>query len=84
MWEELEAGAVDVRQAEQARDDTDRLFARVFGTEEGQKVMGILKRWHVDPPVATPGADPSFAFYREGQRFVVQDIEARTRRAMHE
>jgi len=32
-------------------------------------------------PIAVPGADPSHAFFAEGQRNVVRDIEARINQA---
>jgi hypothetical protein len=83
-WEDLEqAPAPDQREVLQKREDTDRLFLRVLGTEDGKELMGMLKDWYVEPPVATPGTDPSWAFYREGQRMVIRDIEARLRRALH-
>jgi hypothetical protein len=84
-WEDLEAlAAPDVRAVEQKRDDTDRLHLRVLGTEDGKELMAWLRQQYVEPAVATPGHDASFAYYREGQRSVIQAIEARIRRALHE
>lgn len=80
-WEELDAEPVDVRDASQARKDMDRLVLRVFGGEDGDKLMTWLKAVYVDVPVATPGADPSFAFFAEGQRNVVRDLLQRMKRA---
>jgi hypothetical protein len=81
MWEELESPAPDMRDVAQKREDTDRLIARVFGDEDGQKLLELMRDWYVHPPVATPGTDASWAYYNEGKRFVIQDIEARLRRA---
>lgn len=82
-WEDLDPPAADIREVTQAREDLDRLFLRVFNSEDGNQLLEVLRKWYVEPPVATPGHDPSFAFYREGSRFVVQDIETRIRRALH-
>jgi hypothetical protein len=82
-WEDLEPPVADIREVTQQREDTDRLFLRIFHSEDGEKLLEILRKWYVDPPVATPGHDASFAYYREGQRMVIQDIETRIRRALH-
>ena len=82
-WDDFEQEAPDVRGVEQKRVDTDRLFLRVLGTDDGKELMVMLRQWYVEPPVATPGAPADHAFYREGQRHVIQDIEARIRRALN-
>lgn len=84
-WADLEEQAPpDIRDAMSKRDDTDRLFLRVFGTQDGKELMGMFRQWYVEPPVATPGTPTDYAFFREGQRALVQDIEARIRRALNE
>lgn len=80
-WEDLEAIPTDVRDAQQATDDLNRLCLRVLGDEDGQKLMEWLRTALLEQPVAVPGADSSFAFYREGQNSVVRDLEARVKRA---
>lgn len=83
-WDELEAigrDPEDVRDVKQARDDLARLTLRVFASDDGQKLLEWLKTVYVDVPIAVPGADPSHAFYAEGQRSVVRDIEARINQA---
>jgi hypothetical protein len=80
-WEDLETPAADVRDVSQQREDLARLTLRVFGTEDGQKLLAWLKQMYVDVPIAVPGADPSHAFFAEGQRNVVRDIEARINQA---
>ena len=77
-WEDIEqALPLDVRDVNQKRDDLDRLCLRVLGTEDGQKLMKWLREAVVEQPVALPGSDPSYAFYREGQNSIVKDLEAR-------
>jgi hypothetical protein len=43
--------------------------------------MKWLRQAVVEQPVALPGSDPSYAFYREGQNSIVKDLEARLIRA---
>jgi len=82
-WDELEAigKPSDIREANQQRDDLARLNLRVFGTEDGQKLLQWLRDVYVNVPIAVPGTDPSHAFFAEGQRTVVREIEARIQQA---
>ena len=82
-WDELDAigQTSDIREVDQKRDDLARLTVRVFGSEDGQKLLQWLRQMYVDVPVAVPGTDPSHAFFAEGQRTVVRDIEARIQQA---
>jgi hypothetical protein len=82
-WDELEAigKPSDIREANQQRDDLARLNLRVFGTEDGQKLLQWLRDVYVNVPIAVPGTDPSHAFFAEGQRTVVREIEARINQA---
>ena len=81
-WDDLDAMlSTDVREVEQKREDMARLCLRVFGTEDGIKLLDWLTERYVDVPVAVPGADPSHAFFAEGQRTVVRDIKARIEQA---
>jgi hypothetical protein len=80
-WEDLEAIPTDIRDATQAVDDLNRLCLRALGSEDGQKLMEWLRSALLEQPVAVPGSDPSFAFYREGQNSVVRDLEARIKKA---
>ena len=81
-WDEIEAlDTPDIRDADQKRDDLDRLMLRVFGDEDGQKLMAWMQQMFVDVPIAVPGTDPSHAYYADGQRSVVRDIQARIKRA---
>ena len=81
-WEELEQQQPsDIREVEQKREDLARVCLRVFATPDGKKLMEWLNQVYVNVPIAVPGADPSHAFYAEGQRAVVMDIQARINQA---
>ena len=81
-WEDLEqALPLDIRDVNQKRDDIDRLCLRVLGSEDGEKLLEWLRQAVVEQPVALPGSDPSYAYYREGQNSLVKDLEARLIRA---
>lgn len=82
-WEDLEHADIteDIREVKQQREDLARLCLRVFGNEDGQKLLEWLRQMYVDVPVAVPGIDPSHAFFNEGQRTVVRDLIARINQA---
>lgn len=83
-WDDLEnigQQTDDIRAAEQKRDDLARLTLRVFSSEDGQKLLNWMRDMYVNVPVAVPGTDPSHAFFAEGQRTVVRQIEARINQA---
>lgn len=82
-WEELDAigQTSDIREVDQKRDDLARLTLRVFSSEDGQKLLNWLRQMYVNVPVAVPGTDPSQAYFAEGQRTVVREIDARIRQA---
>jgi hypothetical protein len=82
-WDEINAigQALDIREVTQQREDLARLCLRVFGTEDGQKLFEWLRAVYINVPIAVPGTDPSHAFFAEGQRNVVRDIEARINQA---
>jgi hypothetical protein len=82
-WEELEAigQPSDIREVDQKREDLAKLTLRVFGSEDGQKLLQWLQHMYVNVPIAVPGTDPSHAFFAEGQRTVVRDIEVRIKQA---
>lgn len=82
-WDEINAigQTEDIRDVAQQREDLARLTLRVFSSEDGQKLLQWLKDMYVNVPIAVPGADPSHAFFAEGQRTVVRDIEVRIQQA---
>jgi hypothetical protein len=82
-WDEINAigETADIREVEQKREDLAKLTLRVFSTEDGQKLLQWLRDMYVNVPIAVPGTDPSHAFFAEGQRTVVRDIEVRIQQA---
>jgi glucose-6-phosphate dehydrogenase assembly protein OpcA len=76
-WEGLNEISLDIRDSQQAVEDLNKLCLRVLNTEDGQKLMGWLRASILEQPVATPGSDSSYAYYREGQNSIVRDLEAR-------
>tara|TARA_R110000787_G_scaffold238893_1_gene345051 strand:- start:1008 stop:1271 length:264 start_codon:yes stop_codon:yes gene_type:complete len=81
-WEDLEqALPLDIRAVTDKKDDLDRLCLRVLSNEDGKKFMEWLRKTVLEQPVALPGSDSSYAFYREGQNSIVRDLEARIIRA---
>jgi hypothetical protein len=78
-WDELEAigQPSDIREVDQKREDLAKLTLRVFGSEDGQKLLQWLQHMYVNVPIAVPGTDPSHAYFAEGQRTVVRDILVR-------
>ena len=77
-WDELEDPVPsDARDVQQGRADLNKLVLRVFTSEDGAKLLEWLEQTYVDVPVAVPGADSSYAYYADGQRFVIRDIKAR-------
>ena len=82
-WDEINAigQTSDIREVDQKREDLARLTLRVFSSEDGQKLLQWLRDMYVNVPIAVPGTDPSHAFFAEGQRTVVRDIEVRIQQA---
>ena len=81
-WDDLEQSLpLDIRDVKQQRDDTDRLCLRVFGNDDGKEMIAWLRQTILEQPVALPGSDSSYAFYREGQNSIIRDLEARIIRA---
>jgi hypothetical protein len=81
-WDSLaEADNTDYKKKMTDADDLARTCLRVFSTDEGQKLMEWLQETYVDVPVAVPGSDPSYAFYSEGCRNVVRDLQRKIKHA---
>ena len=81
-WDDLEQPLpLDIRAVTDKRDDLDRLVLKVMQTEDGKKLMEWLRQAIYEQPVALPGSDSSYAFYREGQNSIIRDLEARIIRA---
>lgn len=82
-WADIENldQAEDIREVKQQREDLSRLCLRVFGTEDGLKLLEWLRQMYVDVPIAVPGTDASYAYFADGQRAVIRDLEARIQQA---
>ena len=80
-WAGLQEQMTDIRSAEQAVDDLNKLCLRVLASEDGEKLMKWLRATLLEQPVAVPGSDSSYAYYREGQNSVIRDLESRILKA---
>tara|TARA_R100000951_G_scaffold43007_1_gene36163 strand:+ start:1158 stop:1409 length:252 start_codon:yes stop_codon:yes gene_type:complete len=64
-------------------DDLDLLYAKVFKSPEGQKVLSHMREITIEQPTWVPGEDPSYGYTREGMAQLVRIIEKRLRRTEH-
>ena len=64
--------------------EIDKVYMRVFSSEERQKVLNHLRSITIDQPAWTPGSDASFGYSREGQNSIVREIIQRMRRCNNE
>ncbi len=78
-WDDLEAMQQSLEPRESS--DTDKLCLRVFGTEEGQKLLKWLRDVTIEQPCWGPGSDPSYGYFLEGRCSLVKEIESRIHRA---
>ena len=82
-WDEL---ALTDEQEIDSKDFVDpqelnRLYFRVFNTEDGQKVLKHLRAITIEQPSFIPGESASYGYCREGQNSIVREIEERVQRA---
>lgn len=80
-WAGLQEQMIDVRSVDQAVEDLNKLCLRVLASEDGDKLMKWLRTTLLEQPVAVPGSDSSYAYYREGQNSVIRDLESRIQKA---
>jgi len=81
-WDGLRTIEPEIRQTnEEQRDDVDRLYLRVFGSDDGQKLLEHLRSLTIEQPTWYPGEDASHGYAREGQNSLVREIERRMMRA---
>ena len=78
-WDDLEEMQKAMTPPESS--DTDKLCLRVFGTEEGQKLLKWLRNQTIEQPCWGPGSDPSYGYFLEGRCSLVKEIESRIDRA---
>jgi hypothetical protein len=78
-WNDLLAPPAQLA-VENEADDLDKLFARVFSTRDGRKLMSHLRASTIEQPTWYPGEDASHGYAREGQNSLVREIERRIQR----
>lgn len=81
-WEGLRTVEPQTRLTQQDnQDDIDRLYLRVFGSEDGQQLLTHLRSLTIEQPTWYPGESASHGYAREGQNSLVREIEKRMQRA---
>jgi len=81
-WEGLRQVEPELRLTSQnEQDDIDRLYLRVFGSDDGQEILSHLRSLTIEQPTWYPGEEASHGYAREGQNSLVREIERRIRRA---
>lgn len=61
--------------------ELNRLYSKVFTTEEGQKVLTHLRGITIEQPTFIPGESASYGYCREGQNSIIREIQKRIERA---
>ena len=59
----------------------DLIYATVFNSPDGLKVLKHLESTTIDQPCWFPGTEASQGYFREGQNSLVRQINSRIRRA---
>ena len=77
--QEVDPQIADKQQVD--KDDVDRLYLRVFGSDDGQKLFTHLRSMTIEQPTWYPGEEASYGYAREGQNSLVREIERRIKRA---
>jgi hypothetical protein len=81
-WAGLQSVDPSIAEKQQIdKDDVDRLYLRVFGSDDGQKLLTHLRSLTIEQPTWYPGEDASHGYAREGQNSLVREIERRMNRA---
>ena len=81
-WDSLRTVEPQMRLTQQDnQDDIDRLYLRVFASEDGQQLLTHLRSLTIEQPTWYPGEYASHGFAREGQNSLVREIEKRMQRA---
>lgn len=83
-WDALRAVEPELRKdVVDMQDDVDRLYLRVFGSDDGQELLQHLRSQTIEQPTWYPGEEASHGYAREGQNSIVREIERRMKRARH-
>jgi hypothetical protein len=81
-WDSLRTVEPQLRATQQDnQDDIDRLYLRVFVSDDGQELLAHLRSLTIEQPTWYPGEDASHGYAREGQNSLVREIEKRMQRA---
>jgi len=81
-WQGLQEVDPQIAEKQQVdKDDVDRLYLRVFGSDDGQKLLTHLRSMTIEQPTWYPGEEASHGYAREGQNSLVREIERRMKRA---
>ena len=81
-WQGLQEVDPQIAEKQQVdKDDVDRLYLRVFGSDDGQKLLTHLRSMTIEQPTWYPGEEASHGYAREGQNSLVREIERRIKRA---
>ena len=64
--------------------ELDKLYQRVFSSNDGKKLLIHLKKTYLDTPTWTPGYDSSFGYFRDGQNTIIREILIKMKRATYE
>lgn len=78
-WDDIEAMQQEAEPKQAS--DKDKLCLRVFGTEDGQRLLKMLREQTIEQPCWGPGSDPSYGYFLEGRCSLVKEIESRINRA---
>ena len=78
-WDDLDSAPP--KAAPKEISDTDKLCLRVFGTEEGQKLLKWLREQTIEQHCWLPGSEASYGYFHEGRCNLVKEIETRVQRA---
>lgn len=78
-WEDLEA--IQQSLEPPRANDMDKLCLRVFGTDEGQRLLKWLREQTIEQPCWGPGTEASYGYFLEGRCSLVKEIESRINRA---
>jgi hypothetical protein len=80
-WDVINDFAQPIDGGVNKQSDLDALYAHVFGSDEGRKVLTDLRARTIEQPSWYPGEEASHGFAREGQNSIVRNIEERIKRA---
>ena len=81
-WDGLQTVDPEIAEKQQVdKDDIDRLYLRVFTSDDGAKLLTHLRSLTIEQPSWYPGEDASHGYAREGQNSLVREIERRIKRA---